>query len=64
MYKLGNRLDPKNYHPVPLTLLIYKIMEHILVNQIIKHLDLNNIHNIDLDLNTLVKLNCFSPQMT
>ena len=43
LYKKGNRSDPKNYHPVSLTSLICKTMEHILVSQIMKHLESNNI---------------------
>ena len=31
------------YHPVSLTSLIYKIMEHILMSQIMKHLESNDI---------------------
>ena len=43
IYKKGNRSDPKNYRPVSLTSLICKAMEHILVSQIMKHLESNNI---------------------
>ena len=43
IYKKGNRSDPKNYHPVSMTSLICKTMEHILVSQIMKHLESNNI---------------------
>ena len=39
----GNRSDPKNYHPVSVTSLVCKTMEHILVSQVMKHLQLNNI---------------------
>ena len=38
IHKKGNRSDPKNYHPVSLTSLICKTMEHILVSQAMKHL--------------------------
>ena len=34
---------PKNYHPVSLTSLVYKTMQHFLVSQIMKHLDSNDI---------------------
>ena len=43
IYKKSNRSDPKNYRPVSLTYLICKTMEHILVNQIMKHPELNDI---------------------
>ena len=43
IYKKGNRSDPKNYRPVSLTSLVCKTMEHILVSQIMKHLESNNI---------------------
>ena len=43
IYKKGNRSHPKNYRPVSLTSLICKTMEHILVSQIMKHLESNNI---------------------
>ena len=43
IYKKGNRSDPKNYRPICLTSLICKTMEHILVSQIMKHLELNDI---------------------
>ena len=37
-FKKGNKSDPKNYQPISLTSLICKMMEHILVSQIMKHL--------------------------
>ena len=37
-FKKGNKSDPKNYRPVSLTSLICKMMEHIVVSQIMKHL--------------------------
>ena len=43
IYKKGKRSDPKNYQPVSLTSLTCKTMEHILVSQIMKHLESNNI---------------------
>ena len=43
IYKKGNRSDPKNYRPVSLTSLVCKTMEHIIVSQIMKHLESNNI---------------------
>ena len=43
IFKKGNKSDPKNYQPVSLTSLICKMMEHILVSQIMKHLQSYNI---------------------
>ena len=43
IYKKGSKADPRNYRPVSLTSLICKVMEHILVSQIMKHLKSNNI---------------------
>ena len=43
IYKKGNRSDPKNYSPVSLISLVCKTMEHILVGQIMKHLESNDI---------------------
>ena len=43
IFKKGSKADPKNYRPVSLTSLISKVMEHILVSQIMKHLQSYNI---------------------
>ena len=43
IFKKGNKSDPKNYRPISLTSLICKMMEHILVSQIMKHLQSYNI---------------------
>ena len=43
IYKKSNRSDPKNYRPVSLTLLVCKTMKHILVSQIGKHLESNDV---------------------
>ena len=43
IYKRGDRSNPKKYLPVSLTSLICKTMEHMLVSQIMKHLESNNI---------------------
>ena len=43
IFKNGDRSDPKNYRPVSLTSIVWKIMEHVLVSQIIHHLETNNI---------------------
>ena len=43
IFKKGKRSDPLNYCPVSLTCLKYKQLEHILVSEIMKHLEGNNI---------------------
>ena len=43
LYKKRTKTDPRNYHPVSLTSLICKTLEHILTSQIMKHLESNNI---------------------
>ena len=43
IFKKGDRSDPKNYHPVSLTSIVCKTMEHVLVSQIMHHLETNNI---------------------
>ena len=43
IYRKGDRSDPKNYHPVSPTSLICKTMEHILISQIMKHLESNKV---------------------
>ena len=43
VYKKGNSIDPRNYRPISLTLVICKTMEHIIVNQLIKHMKSSNI---------------------
>ena len=43
IYKRGTKTDPRNYHPVSLTSLMCKTLEHILTSQIMKHLESNNI---------------------
>ena len=62
IFKKGNQSDPKNYRPVSLTSLICKMMEHILVSQIMKHLQSYNILsevNMDSGHIILVKSNYF-----
>ena len=39
----GSKSDPKNYRPISLTSVVCKCMEHIIVSQIMKHLEKNNI---------------------
>ena len=41
--KKGNRCKPENYRPVSLTVVISKMLEHIIVSQIMNHLDSQNI---------------------
>ena len=43
VFKKGDRSDPKNYHPVSLTSIVCKTMEHVLTSQIMHHLETNNI---------------------
>ena len=41
--KKGSKSDPANYRPISLTCLCYKVMEHIVLSHIAKHLSANNI---------------------
>ena len=43
VFKKGDKQNPNNYRPVSLTCIIGKCMEHILVSNIMKHLDSNQI---------------------
>ena len=43
MFKKGSKTDPKNYLPISVTSVVCKSMEHIIVSQIMKHLDKYNI---------------------
>ena len=60
--KKGAKTDPANYHPVSLTSVACKSMEHTLVSQVMQHLTTNNIlsdnqfgfrlkHSIHVNLN-------------
>ena len=42
-FKKGSRFKPENYRPVSLTVVISKMLEHIIVSQIMDHLDSQNI---------------------
>ena len=42
-YKKGQRYDCSNYRPISLTCILCKVMEHIVVSHIMKHLQSNNI---------------------
>ena len=43
MYKKGEHYNPVNYRPISLTCVSCKLMEHILVSNIMDHLEENNI---------------------
>ena len=43
IFKKGQHYDPANYHPVSLTCLCCKIFEHVIVNNVLKHLDYHKI---------------------
>ena len=43
IFKKGSRFKPENYRPVSLTVVISKMLEHIIVSQIMVHLDSQNI---------------------
>ena len=43
IYKKGNKSDPANYRPISLTCILCKVMEHIVLSHMWKHLNRNNI---------------------
>ena len=43
VFKKGQRYDPANYRPVSLTCLCCKMLEHIIVSNVMKHVDANTI---------------------
>ena len=43
IFKKGSRFKPENYRPVSLTVIISTMLEHIIVSQIMDHLDSQNI---------------------
>jgi hypothetical protein len=43
IYKKGPKSDPANYRPISLTCVLCKVMEHIVVSHLSKHLDTHNI---------------------
>ena len=43
VYKKDSKTSPVNYRPISLTCLCYKVMEHIILSHINKHLASNNI---------------------
>ena len=45
IFKKGDRSKPANYRPVSLTSVVSKMLEHIVVSNIMRHLDSHNILN-------------------
>jgi len=43
IFKKGEHYDPSNYRPVSLTCISCKIMEHVIVSELMSHLENNNI---------------------
>jgi hypothetical protein len=43
IFKKGTKSDPANYRPISLTCVLCKVMEHIIVSHLSKHLDKHNI---------------------
>ena len=43
VYKAGSRSDARNYHPISLTSIICKTLEHIICSHVMNHLDTHNI---------------------
>ena len=43
VFKKGDRKNPSNYHPVSLTCIYSKVMEHIIYSEIMSHLETHNI---------------------
>ena len=43
VYKSGDRSDPFNYRPISLTCICCKVMEHLILSHVSKHLASNNI---------------------
>lgn len=39
VFKSGNRSDPSNYHPISLTCIACKLLEHIIYSHVARHLD-------------------------
>ena len=45
LHNIGNRNDPGNYRPISLTCVCCKLMEHIVVSNVMRHLEANHILN-------------------
>ena len=43
IFKKDNKSNPANYHPISLTCICCKVMEHIVLSHMAKHLALNNV---------------------
>ena len=43
IHKKGDRTNPKNYRPISLTSVVCKTMEHVVVSQLTKYLEMNKI---------------------
>ena len=61
IYKKGLKSDPSNYRPISLTCMWCKIMEHIMLSHIAKHIAKNNIiiieqHGFWIKLSTITQL--------
>ena len=61
IYKKGLKSDPSNYRPISLTCICCKIMEHIMLSHIAKHIAKNNIiineqHGFRNKLSTITQL--------
>ena len=52
MHKKGMKCDPQNNHPISLTSIVGKTMEHILTSQIMRHLELNK-NSLQVDIGIL-----------
>jgi len=61
--KKDQRSDPRNYRPISLTSIVCKSMEHIIVSQIMKHLDEQNILS-DRQFGFRCNHSCESPPST
>ena len=48
VFKKGQRYDPANYRPVSLTCLCCKMLEHIIVSNVMKHVHSNKILNLQI----------------